>query len=112
MYSSAPASIAALGIVRAAAAVSMSTRVAVSPGFAADRAADFEATAPGQHEVEQHEMRLEVAERGERGLAVARDPGFESGIAHEELQGSDDALLVLGDQDARGHAVVYLALLQ
>jgi CheY-like chemotaxis protein len=91
-------------------AVSMSTRVAVRRVARIARQTS-KPLRPGNMRSSSTRMRLEVAERARARPRRRARPGLEAGMAHEELQGSDDALLVLGDQDARGHAVVYLAAL-
>src|SRR6185503_3661392 len=73
-------------------------------------AADLEAAAPREHEVEEHEVRPVVGERAQRLLAVPGEARVVPRGAHDELERGEDRLLVLGDEHAaRAHAASVLA---
>ena len=70
--------------------------VALSPGLAADR----EAVAVGQAQVEDDRGRLIARERGQRLVAAADADDVVAGLRELDLEHAGDRLVVLDDEDA------------
>jgi hypothetical protein len=76
-------------------------------GLGADRAADVDAVGAGQHQVEQHEVRLVLAEHGERLVAVGAQGRLVALAAQDDAEHLGQGGVVVDDQHAALHAVTH-----
>ena len=61
---------------------------------------------PGQHQIEQHQVRLGLAERGKRLVAVRHERRFKAFAAQHDAEHLCQCGVVVDDKDASLHAFI------
>ncbi len=73
-------------------------------GVRTQHATDVDAVHPGQHQVEQHQVRADLAHRGECLRTVADDEGFEPLTLQHDREHLGERGIIIDDEDPWLHA--------